>query len=107
MHDERHARHLQRQPADALGIHGLDRQRLTASRERPEETEFSRATHTPPVADAAGSPVHMGSRFAMVATFCLRLALGMIAPMLVLPIAIVPPRFFRVQFLSGLALIVL
>jgi hypothetical protein len=43
----------------------------------------------------------------MVGTVCLRLALGMIVPMLVLPIAIVPPRFFRVQFLSGLALIIL
>jgi hypothetical protein len=43
----------------------------------------------------------------MVTTFCLRLALGMVAPMLILPAAIVPPRFFRVQFLSALALIVI
>jgi hypothetical protein len=43
----------------------------------------------------------------MVTTFCLRLALGMVAPMMILPAAIVPPRFFRVQFLSALALLVI
>jgi hypothetical protein len=43
----------------------------------------------------------------MVTTFCLRLALGMIAPMMILPAAIVPPRFFRVQFLAALPLILL
>ncbi len=43
----------------------------------------------------------------MVTTFCLRLALGMIAPMMILPAAVVPPRFFRVQFLSALPLVIL
>ncbi len=43
----------------------------------------------------------------MVTTFCLRLALGLIAPMLLLPISLVPPRFFRVQFLAALPLVVI
>lgn len=43
----------------------------------------------------------------MVTNFCLRLALGMVGAMLVLPAQIVPPRFFRVQFLTALALAVL
>jgi hypothetical protein len=42
----------------------------------------------------------------MLPTFCLRLALGMMAPLVVLPAAVVPPRFFRVQFLVTLALLV-
>jgi hypothetical protein len=41
----------------------------------------------------------------MVATFCLRLAFGMIASLLVLDPTPIPPRFFRVQFLVALALI--
>src|SRR6266700_154166 len=41
---------------------------------------------------------------AMVATFCLRLVFGMIASLLVLDPAPIPPRFFRVQFLVALAL---
>lgn len=40
----------------------------------------------------------------MITTFCLRLALGMLAPTMILPAAIVPPRFFRVQFLAALGL---
>jgi hypothetical protein len=43
----------------------------------------------------------------MLPTFCLRLALGMMAPLVVLPAAVVPPRFFRVQFLVTLALLVI
>jgi hypothetical protein len=42
----------------------------------------------------------------VVATFCLRLALGMVAPLGMLPASIVPPRFFRVQFLVALGLLV-
>lgn len=41
----------------------------------------------------------------MVTIFCLRLALGMVAPMMILPARIVPPRFFRVQFLTALPLV--
>ena len=43
----------------------------------------------------------------MATIFCLRLALGMVAPLLILPASIVPPRFFRVQFLTVLALLVI
>jgi len=42
----------------------------------------------------------------MVATFCLRLAFGMIASLLVLDPTPIPPRFFRIQYLAVLALIV-
>jgi hypothetical protein len=42
----------------------------------------------------------------MIVTFCFRLALGMIGPLVLLPAAIVPPRFFRVQFLAALGLMV-
>ena len=42
----------------------------------------------------------------MIVTFCLRLAFGMIAPLVVLPVSVVPPRFFRVQFLATLGLMV-
>jgi hypothetical protein len=41
----------------------------------------------------------------MVATFCLRLACGLIAVLLVLPLSQVPPRFVRVQFLTALGLL--
>jgi hypothetical protein len=41
----------------------------------------------------------------MVATFCLRLAFGMIAPLILLDPRPIPPRFFRVQFLVALALL--
>jgi hypothetical protein len=41
----------------------------------------------------------------MLATFCLRLACGMIAALLVLAPAQVPPRFFRVQYLTALGLL--
>ncbi|GIW79069.1 MAG: hypothetical protein KatS3mg105_0876 [Gemmatales bacterium] len=40
----------------------------------------------------------------MLATFCLRLACGLALALLVLPVAQVNPRFFRVQFLTILAL---
>ena len=43
----------------------------------------------------------------MIVTFCLRLAFGMIAPLVLLPAAVVPPRFFRVQFLAALGLMVI
>lgn len=43
----------------------------------------------------------------MISIFCLRLAFGMIAPLVLLPASIVPPRFFRVQFLVALALVVI
>jgi hypothetical protein len=42
----------------------------------------------------------------MAATFCLRLACGMILVLPILPVAIIPPRFFRVQFLVALGLLV-
>lgn len=42
----------------------------------------------------------------MVATFCLRLAFGMIASLLVLDPTPIPPRFFRIQYLAVLGLIV-
>ena len=42
----------------------------------------------------------------MIVTFCLRLAFGMIAPLVLLPASVVPPRFFRVQFLAALGLMV-
>jgi hypothetical protein len=41
----------------------------------------------------------------MVATFCLRLAFGMLGAVLILDPAPIPPRFFRVQHLSALALL--
>ena len=41
----------------------------------------------------------------MAATFCLRLACGVILILPILPTAIVPPRFFRVQFLVALGLL--
>jgi len=41
----------------------------------------------------------------MLAAFCLRLAWGLIVSMLFLPSAIVPPRFFRVQYLTALGLL--
>jgi hypothetical protein len=41
----------------------------------------------------------------MLATFCLRLAFGLIAALWVLPTALVPPRFFRVQYLTALGLL--
>jgi hypothetical protein len=41
----------------------------------------------------------------METTFCLRLAFGLVAVLPLLPSAIVPPRFFRVQFLVALALL--
>ncbi len=41
----------------------------------------------------------------MVATFCLRLACGLIACLPFLPLQIVPPRFFRVHYLTALAFI--
>ncbi|MCI0682594.1 MAG: hypothetical protein L0Y71_10860 [Gemmataceae bacterium] len=41
----------------------------------------------------------------MAATFCLRLAFGMIASLLVVDPAPIPPRFFRVQFLATLGLL--
>ncbi len=40
----------------------------------------------------------------MLAVFCLRLAAGMIACLLLLPSAVVNPRFFRTHFLTALAL---
>ena len=43
----------------------------------------------------------------MVASFCLRLAAGLIAMLPFLPAAIVPPRFYRVQFLTALGLLAL
>lgn len=41
----------------------------------------------------------------MLATFCLRLAWGLIACTLCLPAAVVPPRFYRVQYLASLGLL--
>ena len=41
----------------------------------------------------------------MAATFCLRLACGVIIVLPILPAAQVPPRFYRVQFLLALALL--
>src|SRR6516162_5152327 len=41
----------------------------------------------------------------MAATFCLRLACGVIIVLPILPTAQVPPRFCRVQFLLALALL--
>ncbi len=41
----------------------------------------------------------------MVEVFCLRLAFGMIASLLVLDPKPIPPRFFRVQFLAALGLL--
>ena len=43
----------------------------------------------------------------MIVTFCLRLAFGMIAPLVLLPASVVPSRFFRVQFLAALGLTVI
>ena len=40
----------------------------------------------------------------MVATFCLRLACGLVLALMVLVPAQVPPRFFRVQYLTALGL---
>ena len=42
----------------------------------------------------------------MVAAFCLRLAAGLILMLPILPAAQVPPRFFRVHFLTALGLLV-
>lgn len=42
----------------------------------------------------------------MIATFCLRLAFGLLATLPILPARIVPPRFFRVHFLTALGLLV-
>src|SRR5207244_441641 len=42
---------------------------------------------------------------AMLATFCLRLACGLVLSLLVLVPAQVPPRFFRVQYLTALGLL--
>ena len=41
----------------------------------------------------------------MVATFCLRLAAGLILMLPILSFAALPPRFFRVQFLTALGLL--
>src|SRR5437762_1972050 len=41
----------------------------------------------------------------MVETFCLRLACGLVLALLVLSPAQVPPRFYRVQFLTALGLL--
>jgi hypothetical protein len=41
----------------------------------------------------------------MIATFCLRLACGLVAALVVLPTGQVPPRFFRVQYLTSLGLL--
>jgi hypothetical protein len=41
----------------------------------------------------------------MAATFCLRLACGLVVVLPILPAAVVPPRFFRVQFLVALGLL--
>lgn len=41
----------------------------------------------------------------MLATFCLRLAWGLVASLLVLSVSQVPPRFFRVQYLTALGLL--
>ena len=41
----------------------------------------------------------------METTFCLRLACGLVAVLPLLPSSIVPPRFYRVQFLVALALL--
>ncbi|MFO0967493.1 MAG: hypothetical protein U0793_18195 [Gemmataceae bacterium] len=41
----------------------------------------------------------------MLVSFCLRLAWGLIACTLFLPAAVVPPRFFRVQYLATLGLL--
>lgn len=43
----------------------------------------------------------------MVATFCLRLAAGLILMLPILPPAHVPPRFYRVHFLTALGLLAL
>jgi hypothetical protein len=42
----------------------------------------------------------------MIATFCLRLAAGFMIVLPLLPAAVVPPRFYRVQFLAALGLLV-
>ena len=41
----------------------------------------------------------------MLAAFCLRLAAGLVAALALLPASIIPPRFFRVQYLTALALL--
>src|SRR4051812_14457364 len=41
----------------------------------------------------------------MVASFCLRLACGLVAMLPLLPADLVPPRFFRVHFLTALGLL--
>ena len=43
----------------------------------------------------------------MVATFCLRLAAGLILMLPILPASQIPPRFFRVHFLTALGLLAL
>jgi hypothetical protein len=41
----------------------------------------------------------------MVSAFCLRLACGLVLSLLILRPSIIPPRFFRVQFLAALGLL--
>lgn len=41
----------------------------------------------------------------MIAAFCLRLAAGLLLMLPILPATVVPPRFFRVHFLTALALL--
>jgi len=41
----------------------------------------------------------------MLAIFCFRLAWGLLISLVILPTSMVPPRFFRVQFLSSLGLL--
>src|ERR1043165_1596590 len=43
----------------------------------------------------------------VVATFCLRLAAGLILMLPILPASQIPPRFFRVHFLTALGLLAL
>lgn len=42
----------------------------------------------------------------MVAAFCLRLAAGLLLVLPILPASIIPPRFYRVHFLTALGLLV-
>src|SRR5207248_9415933 len=48
-----------------------------------------------------------GRADAMLAVFCLRLAAGMLACLLILPAVQVHPRFYRTHFLTALGLTVL
>src|SRR4051812_35289780 len=43
----------------------------------------------------------------MLAIFCLRLALGLLGCLLILPSAVVNPRFYRTHFLTALGFLVL